>query len=258
MEQSDQIDAIFNLTNKQQAALWQALSKAQGEFPDIPKNKTANVRGVSKKTGQAYDKSYNYADISDVRKAVQPALSKNNLAVSQIIKNDSLVTILAHSDGGSIESAFKLNLNQDPQSVGSLLTYMRRYALCGILNVAADEDIDGVGADNASSKQTTKPAVESKPKTLPNKAPAQPKPKVEPVKEEFKFTDPADPVSKEQIQFLAAVSRAKKVPDETMSKLIKKMVLKDSATQMNNEQYSYVLKFIQDNHLSAIEGALNA
>src|SRR5688500_7522834 len=50
-----------------------ALAAAQGDFPTIPKTKTATVTGKPGKAGY----QYSYADLSDVLAAVRPVLSKH-------------------------------------------------------------------------------------------------------------------------------------------------------------------------------------
>lgn len=113
--------------------LYAALATAQGQFPEIPKNKTGH--------------GYKYADIADILKAVRPILSKNQLAVFQDIQGERLVTTLAHSSGATLTSTYPLVTDQtgrmnNIQKVGAALTYARRYSLTALLGVAADEDAD--------------------------------------------------------------------------------------------------------------------
>lgn len=133
---------------KDLSKLFTALSKAQAEFTDVSKNKTANI---PMKKGGSY--SYKFATLPDIRKAVQPALTKNGLSIIQRINTDSLQTMLCHESGQWIDSKMSLNTRLLPQEIGSLLTYYRRYQLSSILNVAADEDEDGTAANNAAKGQ---------------------------------------------------------------------------------------------------------
>lgn len=114
-------------------ALYGALAEAQGQFPDIPKNKTGH--------------GYKYADIADILKAVRPVLSKRGLAVFQDIQGEKLVTTLAHKSGATLTSTYPLVTDQtgrmnNIQKIGAALTYARRYSLTALLGVAADEDAD--------------------------------------------------------------------------------------------------------------------
>ena len=92
--------------------------------------------------------------LEEIIKVVTPTLHKNGLVVIQIIDTDeirnipSVKTILAHTDSGeSIESVtpvaeVKLGSMNTYQSLGSGITYMRRYSIAGILGICPDDDID--------------------------------------------------------------------------------------------------------------------
>ena len=151
--QSEQIDKIA-----------EALSQAQGEIQDPHKGKTAKVKGKTK-SGSAYEYEYNYADIADVLKVTRQALSKHHISISQptIFDGDTLIvrTRLMHKSGQFIESDYPVcRVDGDHQRMGAAMTYARRYALCSIVGVAADEDMDGQGAAEAaprSAKSNTAP-----------------------------------------------------------------------------------------------------
>ena len=119
-------------------AMHVALAKAQGEFPPITKDKTA----------QAGSYSYEYADLATILAGVRPVLAKNGLALIQRLENPSgggpsIRTELRHADGGVIASSFPLGEFQTMQQLGSASTYIRRYMACAILGIAAEEDDDG-------------------------------------------------------------------------------------------------------------------
>lgn len=85
----------------------------------------------------------------------------DNMGVYQI--TPALKTIIIHVESGeTIESETPLILaKQDPQGVGSAITYMRRYALVSMLGLNCDEDDDGNKASTPKSdfKGTAKAAV---------------------------------------------------------------------------------------------------
>lgn len=148
-----------------------ALSKAQGEFPTIAKNKTAKV---PMKAGGQY--SYRYADLADVISATAPVLSRNGLGISQVptISNGKLVleTTLMHASGEWISSEYPLATHDRPQEMGSEITYGRRYTMTSVLGIHGDEDDDGALAQNAPRPQAmeTKRSEPTKPspfETLP-------------------------------------------------------------------------------------------
>jgi hypothetical protein len=97
----------------------------------------------------------NYADLGAIREAARPALAKHKIAFSQIPTTTAdgtkmvLTTMLIHGPSGQWlrgDIAFVANMN-DPQKLGSLLTYLKRYAAAGMTGVAAgEEDDDGEAA----------------------------------------------------------------------------------------------------------------
>lgn len=120
-----------------------ALAAAQAEFPTIPKNHT-NPHFKSR-----------YADLSDVLAAVRPVLAKHGIALVQPLRwTDAgleLVTALLKGDE-RLESSMPLPVDAKPQDLGSRLTYLRRYSLCALLGVAAEDDDDGNAAQAAEPK----------------------------------------------------------------------------------------------------------
>lgn len=95
--------------------------------------------------------NYNYADLNTVLNAIRKPLSEAGLCVIQTTSNTEngtpiVKTMLLHESGEYIEGSLAIKpIKNDPQSVGSSLSYSRRYALLGILNLAA-EDNDGAPA----------------------------------------------------------------------------------------------------------------
>jgi len=156
--------------------IYGALAAAQGKLKNPEKTKEAVVKGKSKSTGRAYEMRYKYADIADVLNAVRPILAKEDLAVAQhtrVSDNQYLFvdTILYHGDGGSIKSEFPVcPVVADQQKMGGSLTYARRYALCALLGIAAEEDIDRadqVAEDFESGKRQAPPLGEQKQEERP-------------------------------------------------------------------------------------------
>jgi hypothetical protein len=72
---------------------------------------------------------------------------------------DGLTTTLRHISGESISGVYPVNpVKNDPQSIGSALTYSRRYSLMAMLGIVADDDDDG-NAATQPVKQLLKPKV---------------------------------------------------------------------------------------------------
>jgi hypothetical protein len=147
------------------AELSAALAKAQGAFAPVTKSKTAQVRS------DKGNYSYTYSTLDELIAATRPALSANGLACVQHARTDGqrvvVVTELLHTSGQRLafpEIMIALPAGGTPQSIGSALTYARRYSLSASLGVAAEEDDDGQAATadkaeprKAEKKQVTKP-----------------------------------------------------------------------------------------------------
>lgn len=117
-----------------------ALVKAQSEFPKIPRSKEVEVRT---KIGGTY--KFSYAPLEAINAAVLPPLHKHGFAVLQPIEGHCIVTMLLHSEGHRITSETTVRVPEaaTAQEIGSLITYMRRYALVSMLGLATDDDDDG-------------------------------------------------------------------------------------------------------------------
>ena len=155
------------------AALYAALAAAQGKLKNPEKTKEAVVKGKSKATGRAFEMRYKYADIADVLNAVRPVLAREGLSVAQHTRvTDAqylfVDTILMHEQGGAIRSEFPVcPVVTDQQKMGGSLTYARRYALCSLLGIAAEEDIDRADQVQEAFESGSRQAP-----PLPNQAPA--------------------------------------------------------------------------------------
>lgn len=126
-----------------------ALAKAQGEITHAKKD-AENPFFKSK-----------YADLAAVLDVSRVPLSKNGLAVLQILKTENesvkLLTILTHSSGQWIESEAPVKpVKPDPQSLGSAITYMRRYMFMAMVGIATEDD-DG---NEGSSGNPKEPSVD--------------------------------------------------------------------------------------------------
>lgn len=91
-----------------------------------------------------------YADFTSCMDACRIPLSDNGLSIMQYCEtiNDklTLVTMLAHVSGQWIKSHFPLNpIKMDSQSIGSAMTYAKRYSLSAMLGIVSDEEEDDDG-----------------------------------------------------------------------------------------------------------------
>ncbi|MCC5654740.1 ERF family protein [Nostoc sp. XA013] len=125
--------------------LIKALIKAKAEFNPIQKDGT----------NPHYKRKY--ATLDAVLDAVTPALGKYGLVIIQTTEIFEGKTVLRthvfHESGESITSTYPLPEISDSQKFGAALTYARRYAVCAILSVTADEDNDAEGATTQKPEQ---------------------------------------------------------------------------------------------------------
>lgn len=128
--------------------LAEALAKAQGEMENAAKDKD-----------NPFFKS-SYADLASIWDACRVPLSKNGLSVVQSLGYQEgkmiLTSKLIHASGEWIDSQILVqSVKQDPQSIGSAITYFRRFSLAALVGIAPaekptesdiDDDDDGNGA----------------------------------------------------------------------------------------------------------------
>ena len=122
-----------------------ALAAFQAELPSVEKNRTGEVSGTSK-TGKPYSYTYKYADLADVSSVVLKSIGKHGLSFTSrpttIDGRFGLAYSLLHVSGDREDGFFELRDDPDIQRVGGRITYARRYCLCAVTGVAAEEDTD--------------------------------------------------------------------------------------------------------------------
>jgi hypothetical protein len=91
--------------------------------------------------------SSRYSTLAACLDACRNQLAENGLAIIQTIRTDNeekmyLCTRLVHGMSGEwIESDYPIICALDnPQAVGSAITYARRYSLCAIIGIASEDD----------------------------------------------------------------------------------------------------------------------
>ena len=131
--------------------LAKALSSFQGKMTAVKKDAT-NPFYKSK-----------YATLDTIWETIRKPLSENGLSVAQTMNltSDSksvLETTLYHTSGEWIGGTQLVNpVKDDPQSLGSAISYARRYSISALLGIVADEDDDA----NVATKPD-KPKAEAK------------------------------------------------------------------------------------------------
>lgn len=201
------------------AALAAALAEAQGEMENASKNST-NPHFKSK-----------YADLAEVLNTVRPVLSKHGLSVTQFPSyGDGLVhveTIIAHKSGEWMsEKCSAPAQKQDPQGVGSAISYLRRYSLAAVCGIAQEDD---------DANAATKPKAETKPTQKP--APA----KVEPDK------PLTDSQRKQLMAIYGSAPRDERIADANGILLAVKPDMKPvtSFSELTERQAAYLIKQLE-------------
>lgn len=142
MQKSDDIKELAIALNKVQAKLKPAVRNATNPFFKA-----------------------SYADLASIWEACRPLLAENGLSVVQTSSLEGenqilLDTTLLHISGQWIGGQLLISpVRNDPQGIGSALTYARRYALSAIVGIATEDD-DAEGA-------MSRPSEKSKPKEKP-------------------------------------------------------------------------------------------
>ncbi len=141
--------------------LMAALAKAQGELRNPVKDKTATI---------ASDKgrySYDYADLASVLDVVRPVLSKHGIAILQPTTTPDArsaeVKTALFFGGEWIAMTLKTAIADGrPQTLGSAITYLRRYGLQSLVGITAEQDDDanqaqGNEAETGARQRSARP-----------------------------------------------------------------------------------------------------
>jgi hypothetical protein len=134
--------------------IYKALAAFQQECPVIHKG--------------AQGHNYSYADLPAIFEVINPLLAKHGLGFTQPLQGESILTVLFHIETGeTIESLTTIPVDTGSrmniyQSMGSGITYYRRYAISSLLGIITDVDLDA-GKQSLSPEQfkTIKTALDS-------------------------------------------------------------------------------------------------
>jgi hypothetical protein len=110
-----------------------------------------------------------YASLSNILDNIQLPLAEAGLMFSQHPDIDnSLTTIVVHAESGEFfRSSYRMKPSMDnPQGIGSTITYMRRYALGAVLGLNIEDDDDGNAGSQAPARQQAVPARPAAPAVL--------------------------------------------------------------------------------------------
>lgn len=128
--------------------LFKALALAQGQICNAKKD-SVNPFFKSK-----------YADLAEVINVSKEALSSNGLCVMQFPSHEgeivTVTTVIGHSSGEWMKSDVSAVADKmDIQTVGKLITYLRRYAYSAVVGIAQEDDDGQAAAQKAPAKRPT-------------------------------------------------------------------------------------------------------
>ena len=125
--------------------------KVQKEIKDISKDSTGY--------------GYKYTSFDKLVQYLRPLLTKHGISFVQMPVGDDkqvgLQTIYMHAESGewitnSIKSPIAESKGMNTyQSIGSAITYFRRYSLSSFVGIASEEDADAASKESPGRKPTT-------------------------------------------------------------------------------------------------------
>ena len=129
--------------NEASKAFKRAIVEFQGNKPELRKTKGVFMKGEYR---------FSFIPLPKIQKAIDPVLSKADVSYRwEQAENDDRITItciVSHVDGH--EERTSMSSDRDGsgskntiQSIGSAVSYLKRYTLEGALGLSADEDTDG-------------------------------------------------------------------------------------------------------------------
>lgn len=109
-------------------------------------NLQQEIGTISKDAKNPFYKS-KYFDVNSLINQLQPLLKSHRLLLLQPIEEDLVYSkIICIDGGGSVVSGLKLPDLNDPQKLGSAITYFRRYTLASLLGLQAVDDDGNLGS----------------------------------------------------------------------------------------------------------------
>lgn len=122
---------------------------------------SVKIGKIKKEANNPFFKS-KYAPLPLIQDAIETPLQESGLVLTQLPCGEALVTMLIHAETGEyiMATSEMKPVKNDPQSIGSAITYQRRYSIAALLNLNIDEDDDGNAASQHNTKAPTKPKLE--------------------------------------------------------------------------------------------------
>jgi len=119
------------------------------------------VGKIKKDASNPFFKS-SYASLSHILEEIGTPLQESGLVISQFPDGEGLVTMLIHAESGEYISSnyvMPVSKQNDPQALGSAISYARRYAVTSILSLNVSDD-DAEGAMKRGSATPKQPKAD--------------------------------------------------------------------------------------------------
>lgn len=157
------------------AALALALSKTQNALRSVGKDRDVEVKSEKGRY------SFRYATLAAIWDVIRKPCADNGLAIVQFPTVDldgrrvSVETRVMHVSGESLVNVCVLPcLRQDPQGIGAVITYARRYSLSALLGVTQDDENEEEILSQAHAEHRAPPTSTQKPAQQQPKAAPEP------------------------------------------------------------------------------------
>ena len=229
--------------------LIEALSKAQGA-----------IKGAVKDSENPFFKSH-YADLASVWDVCREPFSANGIAVVQFPgwsgDRVTVETLIGHSSGEWMSDVVSAKpAKDDSQSLGSCVSYLRRYALAAVGGIYQIDD-DANAATNPTGKPELK-APQAKPATAIYQTPATITVPREPeyeVTEEGEVVEVASVITQEdagpvitdaQAKRLYAICRSAGFGQEGIRSLLMQQLGVGSTKDVPKSRYEYICTLVQN------------
>lgn len=174
-----------------------------------------------------------YSTLASIYEACRKLLSKNGIAVIQSPSTTEkgevrITTLLAHTSGQFFKSEFDLRPKDNlPQSMGSAVSYGRRYSLMSMVGIASDDD-DG---NDATRPTEPRPEPRHEARITPKPAPV---------------SEPPKHISMEQLKRLHTLKSERKWTDEQIKIYMRQRYGVTSSKDLTASDYQSLCSAIQD------------
>jgi hypothetical protein len=205
-----------------------ALVKAQSE-----------IKTVSKDRENPHFKK-KYATLDNIIDETRPVLAKHGLAILQMPGGDGenviMRTMLMHESGEWLETEplVMRPVKNDPQGMGSCITYARRYSYSALLSISTEEDDDGNGSSHAPQTSYSRPSNQPAQSTTQQ------------MQQPASNSVTSDKVSEPQLRMIGKLKNEKHISDDDYRELLLAQFGLNSSKDLSKRQASEFIKYLQE------------